>query len=630
MALLAELSAAAGRLGCPPADGGERHVRSAAGGGARGRRGGSDAPLWAQRVLRNTAARASARRHVVGPVSPRVTAAPRQRRCRGWYDEGRKMCLMFAGANEDAAALRAASQRSAVAAAHRAVRRPRDTSESPELLEGVDDEGGGGEELQEADGDAEARTPSAAESEPPPASPHSAAVVQTVDAWVSSLEGSAEVPPGSAVRLAVLREELFSVLEQEAESRADREELASELSAVQRRLAGVVRERERGIAQQLFSGRRPRVRRPSSVGRASAAASALEQSAARTDAQSRAAKSTIAPSAHPAAAEPPPEAAKEAGEKKEEEAGREDKKKDGGKPRWQAARPRPEGGMFADPWAVLPRTLRDGLQDTADLTFKPAISASAKAFRETPAEYSKIHPQLYTNALKWKEQVQQKVNRKAKEVRDAREAAIKTECGEFTPAINERSRKIADRARTSEPLRAAVSPSRKALESLLPPKESASADVGVVNVSGEVVSVSHLLVDDDGAALFPVSSERHFTTRPPPQRRWTLPHGGEAQAAAPAAAAPAMPSQPPAQAASAPAKPKQQRPKKQAPAPVIGVAVLCVPPAQLGVDKPMPGVISEVGQDTVRIEFADKRNLGRQDVPLQHYLDHAQPAPKKK
>eukprot|EP01065_Artemidia_motanka_P012110 TRINITY_DN16616_c0_g1_i2.p2 TRINITY_DN16616_c0_g1~~TRINITY_DN16616_c0_g1_i2.p2 ORF type:complete len:458 (+),score=113.75 TRINITY_DN16616_c0_g1_i2:42-1415(+) len=339
MALLAELSAAAGRLGCPPADGGERHVRSAAGGGARGRRGGSDAPLWAQRVLRNTAARASARRHVVGPVSPRVTAAPRQRRCRGWYDEGRKMCLMFAGANEDAAALRAASQRSAVAAAHRAVRRPRDTSESPELLEGVDDEGGGGEELQEADGDAEARTPSAAESEPPPASPHSAAVVQTVDAWVSSLEGSAEVPPGSAVRLAVLREELFSVLEQEAESRADREELASELSAVQRRLAGVVRERERGIAQQLFSGRRPRVRRPSSVGRASAAASALEQSAARTDAQSRAAKSTIAPSAHPAAAEPPPEAAKEAGEKKEEEAGREDKKKDGGKPRWQAARP---------------------------------------------------------------------------------------------------------------------------------------------------------------------------------------------------------------------------------------------------------------------------------------------------
>eukprot|EP00662_Eupelagonemidae_sp_cell21_P010380 gene10380-26439_t len=78
-----------------------------------------------------------------------------------------------------------------------------------------------------------------------------------------------------------------------------------------------------------------------------------------------------------------------------------------------------------------------------------------------------------------------------------------------------------------------------------------------------------------------------------------------------------------------------------APEPSVGLAVLCLPPAA-GADGPipaglrkkaMPCVIRETYVDDeqgpmVRVEFADKRNLGRMDLTREFYFENARPVKK--
>lgn len=176
------------------------------------------------------------------------------------------------------------------------------------------------------------------------------------------------------------------------------------------------------------------------------------------------------------------------------------------------------------------------------------------------------------------------------------------------------------------------------------PPVGASGDEHII-VDGQVVSVAHLLLDDDGGPMFAPAEERGRAEavhhRASPHRRWTLPAGADALVASatlPVTKPPAMPTKtPPKPALTTPPQPhgsagrvKKKVPAKKQPAPEakIGVKIFLVPPTEFGIEKPMPGVISEVGEGTVRVEFADKRNLGRQDIPIEWYLEHASPRKK--
>jgi len=77
---------------------------------------------------------------------------------------------------------------------------------------------------------------------------------------------------------------------------------------------------------------------------------------------------------------------------------------------------------------------------------------------------------------------------------------------------------------------------------------------------------------------------------------------------------------------------EEDRRDEGAPDPVTGLAVTCLPPPvsmtgePIPADlrrKPQPGTVSEVTKENVLIEFTDKRNLGRQLVTMEHFMEYA-------